>query len=59
VWTPLAFSGDLADIPGFTVGLGQDTGVDGIFVVSRGVIVTGQRNGQTLTWFAEAVPQPP
>jgi len=54
VWTRVSFSGDVADIPGFTVGLGQDSGIDGIFVVTRGVVVIGQRNGQPTVWFAEA-----
>jgi hypothetical protein len=54
VWTPLSFSGDVADIPAFTAGLGQNSGVDGILVVSRGVVVIGQQNGQPTAWFAEA-----
>jgi hypothetical protein len=59
VWTPLSFSGDIADIPGFTVGLGQNSGVAGILAVPRGLVVIGQRNGQPTAWFAEAVARSP
>lgn len=55
VWTPMSFSGDVADIPAFTAGLAQNSGVDGIFVGSRGVVVIGQQNGQPTAWFAEAI----
>ncbi len=55
VWALLQFSGDLADIPGFTPGVGQASGVDRIVVAPRGVLVLGQQNGQLKVWFAEAV----
>jgi hypothetical protein len=55
IWNRVSFSGDVANIPGFTVGLGQDSGIDGILVVPRGVVVIGQQNGQPTAWFAEAI----
>ncbi len=54
-WIPLQFSGDVADIPGFTPGLGQASGVNRIVATARGVLVLGQQNGQQNAWFAEAV----
>lgn len=54
-WTQLSFGGDVADIPAFEMAVGQSSRVDQIFVVSRGVIVIGQQNGQPTAWFAEAV----
>ncbi len=55
VWIPLQFTGDVADIPGFTPGLGQASGVNRIVVAPRGVVVLGQQNGQPKVWVAEAV----
>jgi len=54
-WTRLSFTGDVADIPGFQQDVGHASRVDQIFVVSRGVIVIGQQNGQLTIWFAEAI----
>src|SRR5207253_6501710 len=36
-WTQLSFSGDVADIPGFEVALGQPSRIEGIFVAPPGV----------------------
>jgi hypothetical protein len=54
-WTPLSFTGDLADIPnlpGFTHG----SQLDQVFVVAHGIIVIGQQNGRPVAWFADAEP---
>jgi len=53
-WTPLSFGGDVAHMPAFEMAVGQSSRVDQIFVVSRGVIVIGQQDGQPTAWFAEA-----
>ena len=55
-WTRLVFTGDLADIPnvpGFT----QALQLDQVFVMPRGIIVTGQQNGGPVAWFADPEPR--
>ena len=53
-WAPLPFTGDLAvipNVPGFTQAGAQ---LDRVFVMARGIIVTGQQNGRPVVWFADA-----
>ena len=54
-WTQVKFSGDVLHMPGYEPAGGQTSWVDRIFVMSRGIIVLGQADGQLTAWFAEAV----
>lgn len=54
-WIQVKLSGDALHIPGYEPAVGQTSWVDRIFVMSRGVIVLGQADGQLTAWFAEAV----
>jgi hypothetical protein len=55
-WAPLPFAGDLADIPNLP-GFAQGAQLDQVFVMSHGIIVTGQLNGRLVAWFADAEPR--
>jgi hypothetical protein len=52
-WSLVAPAGDTARMPAYSTGVGQSSRIDRIFVVPRGVVVIGQRDGQVAAWFAE------
>jgi hypothetical protein len=54
-WIQVKFSGDVLHMPGYEPAVGQTSWVDRIFVMSRGIVVLGQADGQLTAWFAEAV----
>jgi hypothetical protein len=54
-WIHLNFTGDVVHMPGYEPAVGQTSWVDRIFVMSRGIVVLGQADGQLTAWFAEAV----
>lgn len=54
-WIQVKFSGDVVHMPGYEPAVGQISWVDRIFVMSRGIVVLGQADGQLTAWFAEAV----
>ena len=58
-WTPIPFTGDVADIPGF-VPVSQGAQLDQIFVMAQGIIVVGhlvgQQSSSPMAWFVDAAP---